>query len=229
MVGRTTLIGCLAALLATGAAIVAARQAEASVQAIKITAETAETLQFNLVGSGGQGELVIVAKSGASRAAYPAGSWSSRVEVRPDGTIRTLSGTQLQVAQGAAGSPMVGGPCTYYDLAGTATIVRVVKTPASSQQSTVSGGPGYEGFEVSFSFTPQRPITDPAARDFAQQPNVVRLTNSWYPGPRYIEKYGLSQGRKVPALLKVRTSGACAPMLFAFPGIDLADYFEHTQ
>ena len=52
---------------------------------------------------------------------------------------------------------------------------------------------------------------------------------SWYPGPRYIEKYHLSQNHTMPAVLKVRTSGACTPMLFAFPGIDLADYFERVR
>lgn len=139
-----------------------------------------------------------------------------------DGTLRTLSGTRLQLAQ-------VGGACTYRDLAGSATIVRVAKTAASSQQATVAGGPGYEGYEVSFDFTPDQPITDSAAQDFSRQTHLLRLANSWYPGPRYVAKYGLSQSRKLPALLKVQTSGACTPMLFAFPGIDLADYFERAQ
>ena len=158
-----------------------------------------------------------------------------------DGTLRTLSGARLQptanppgaagaaqVAQGPAGMT-VGGACSYREVPGSATIVRVAKTPASAQQARTAGGPGYEGVEVGFKFAPSQPIADATVRKFAQSTHPLRLTNSWYPGPRYIEKYRLSQGRKVPALLKVRTSGACTPMLFAFPGIDLADYFELAQ
>lgn len=199
MVGRGTLIGCLAVLLVAGAAAVTSNAAEALVQTIQ----------------------AIVTKDGITRAIYPAGQWNSRVEIKPDGTLRTLSGTPLRLVQ--------SGACTYRDLAGTATITQIAKTAASAQQATIQGGPGYEGFEVSFSFAPSQPITDAAVREFAQRTHLLRLTNSWYPGPRYLEKYQLTQRRQLPAVLKVRTSGACTPMLFAFPGVDLADYFERAR
>jgi hypothetical protein len=123
----------------------------------------------------------------------------------------------------------IGGGCRYRDIAGTVTIVGVMKTAASSQQAIVSGGPGYPGLEISFRFTASRPIAEPAVRDFAQRLHVLRLVNSWYPGPRYVEKYRLEAGRELHAVLKVRTSGACTPMLFSISGVDRTDYFERAQ
>lgn len=134
----------------------------------------------------------------------------------------------VDVAQAATGA-RIGGVCAYRNVSGTATIVRIAKTPASAQQARTAGGPGYEGLEVGFKFTPSQPITEPHVRNFAQSAHLLRLANSWYPGPRYIEKYHLSQGATVPAVLKVRVSGACTPMLFSFPGIELTDYFERAR
>jgi hypothetical protein len=148
------------------------------------------------------------------------------------GVAAGIGGAAAETPIPAVSAPLrlaqIGG-CSYREIGGTATIVKVAKTAASIQQATTQGGPGYEGFEIGFSFVPSQPITDAAVGEFAQRPHVLQLTNSWYPGPRYIEKYRLTQGRTLPALLKVRTSGACTPMLFAFPGIDLADYFEQAR
>ena len=41
-----------------------------------------------------------------------------------------------------------------------------------------------------------------------------------------VEKYGVRPGAALPCVLRVITSGTCTPLLFEFPGIDLADYFE---
>jgi hypothetical protein len=137
-------------------------------------------------------------------------------------------GTRQQIAQGLTGG-RIGGGCTYRDVPGTVTIMRVEKTAASIQQATTPGGPGYEGFEISFSFVSNQPIAEAAVRDFAQNLHVLRLANSWYPGPRYIAKYHLDLNRKLSAVLKVRTSGACTPMLYAIGGVNRADYFERAQ
>ena len=145
-----------------------------------------------------------------------------------DSAVRHPPAIELRIAQGETGA-RIGGGCSYRDIAGTVTIVGVAKTAASSQQATVSGGPGYQGFEVNFRFTASQPIAEATVRDFARRPHVLRLVNSWYPGPRYVEKYHLDAGRELPALLKVRTSGACTPMLFSISGVDRTDYFERAQ
>jgi len=144
------------------------------------------------------------------------------------GTFRACAATRRRIAQARTGA-RIGGGCVYRDVPGTVTIVRVAKTAASSGQASSNGGPGYEGFEISFSFAADQPIAAPAVRDFARRPHVLRLVNSWYPGPRYIEKYHLEPGRKFSAVLKVLASGACTPMLFFIAGVDRADYFERAH
>ncbi len=128
-----------------------------------------------------------------------------------------------RVAQAPSAAGRVGGRCEYRDLPGTATITRVAKTAASSQQA---GAAGYEGLEIEFSFASSQPIEDAAVRRFAERPHQLRLINSWYPGPRFVQKYGLTQGRALKAVLQIITKGTCTPMLFWFPEVDLSDYFE---
>lgn len=220
MRGQTIFIGFLVFLLCSGASAIDAKAAQAPTQRIKITRE------FSILPT-------------ARKPSYPADYWSSRVEVQPNGPLRRLSDTRLQPkinpsdTTGPApvtwGQATIGGACSYREVPGTTTIVTVAKTPASVQQARTTGGPGYEGVEVSFKFKPSRPITDKAVRNFNQSTHTLRLTNSWYPGRRYIDKYHLSLGRIMPATLKIRTSGACTPMFFSFPEIDLADYFERAQ
>jgi hypothetical protein len=123
----------------------------------------------------------------------------------------------------------IGGPCEYTDLPGTARITSVERTEASSHQATVGGGPGYEGLEVRYTFTPAAPIADAGAKAWAERTHTLQLANSWYPGPRFVEKYGLTEGKTIPAALKAIKKGTCTPYVFSFPGIDPTDYFETAR
>jgi hypothetical protein len=208
-----------------------------------VAARNGEALRFDLVGTGDAGEILIVGPAGVTRAAYPAGEWTSQIEVQTDGTLRTLSGAPLraqlkpaagsalpaQVSQAPSGRTVIGGRCTYNDIAGQARIVRIEKTAASTRQASIAGGPGYEGYKVEFQFTPATPIAEAQVREFVARPHFLRLANSWYPGPAYLKKYNIASGVVVPATLRVRISGSCTPMIFAFPSIDLTDYFEKRQ
>lgn len=199
MAGRTTLVRSLVVLFIIAAVTISTKAADVSDRAVGIT-----------------------------RAAYRTDNWNWHSETSADGPLRPHSGARQQIAQGFTGA-RIGGSCTYRDVPGTVTIVRVEKTAASIQQATTTGGPGYEGFEISFSFVSNQPIAEAAVRDFARNLHVLRLTNSWYPGPRYIEKYHLDPNRTLSAVLKVRSSGACAPMLYAIAGVNRADYFERAK
>ena len=117
----------------------------------------------------------------------------------------------------------IGGSCTYRSVPGTCEIVEVKETPASMQQKDIGGGPGYAGFDVSFRY---QGGSDPDALEAAASTHPFRLLNSWYPGPRFLEKYGIQQGKTLSCTLKVIQSGACSPTVFEFQGIDLGDYFE---
>jgi hypothetical protein len=149
-------------------------------------------------------------------------------------TIRSLHGAVIAAAlfllsAAATPGPLAAGPCGYRYLSGSAHIVSVGKTKASSAQASTAGGPGYEGLEVRFAFTPEKPIADADLKEWAAREHTFKLANSWYPGARYVEKYGLSAGKTIPAVLAAIVQGTCTPFLFEFPAIDRADYFETAK
>jgi hypothetical protein len=116
---------------------------------------------------------------------------------------------------------LVGGPCAYADHPGTATFLAV--TPASP--SDPASGPPYPGLTVTYVFAPEGPLP-PLAAPQAGRVHRQPLPNGWAPGPRFLDKYGIRPGLAVPCVLRVIQSGTCTPVILAFPGIDLSDYFE---
>ena len=212
-----------------------------------------ESLKLSLTGGGKPGEVLVVTADSVTRVPFPAERWQSSIEVSPDGKVSNLSGTPLKPsrssiaplppngpvtpggpeqpepstpATGVEPKPSIGGQCQYESYAGTCTIIASTKTDASIRQSKISGGPGYEGYEVSFAFTSSSPIAAPEGQRAMRDRHVLRLTNSWYPGPRFLDKYAIAPGKSFACTLRVRTKGACAPILFDFTKIDAADMFE---
>jgi len=143
------------------------------------------------------------------------------------------SGAQAPGRAADAGPPAeerrVGGPCEYAEYRGTATITRVAQTESSRQQVKSVGGAGYEGYEVWFRFAPASDIREEWARPAAGRAHLLCLMNSWYPGPRYLERYGIKAGRTHSCTLKVITRGTCTPTVFEFPEIRRDDYFESAR
>jgi hypothetical protein len=127
------------------------------------------------------------------------------------------------------GTTRVGGCGTYVAIEGLAKVERVEETPASAAQATSRGGPGYAGYEVWFSFTPDEPVSDADTAAWIAKEHDLRLANSWFPGPAFVKKYGLETGKTIPAVLEVQKAGPCAPFVFKFPGVDTTDYFESSQ
>lgn len=119
-----------------------------------------------------------------------------------------------------------GGPCTYESYPGHATITRVEKTEQSKDQAKAIGGPGYEGYEVSFSFVTDKVIKQAWAKEALQKEHLLELQNSWYPGEQYLKKYGLKKGKPLKCTLKAITSGTCTPVIFEFDEVNTIDYFE---
>ena len=118
-----------------------------------------------------------------------------------------------------------GGPCTYRSYPGEALITRIIQTPATKEQAQIIGGPGYEGFEVWFKFIPHPTDSDQPAQ-LTNQEQLFTLRNSWFVGPRFLEKYELSPGKSVACEMSVLERGTCSPIQFHFPNIQNADYFE---
>lgn len=120
----------------------------------------------------------------------------------------------------------VGGGCAYDSYPGTCRIGAVSKTKASISQKTIAGGPGYEGFDVKFSYAGEAPGDNVLVRQAIGRQHDLRLANSWYPGPRFLAKYAIARGKSFECALKVIRSGSCTPTVFQFSAIDQTDYFE---
>ncbi len=123
----------------------------------------------------------------------------------------------------------VGGPCEYVDYPGTATVTRMTSTDQSRRQALAPGGAGYPGVEVWFSYKTDARISQDWARKVVDREHLFRLANSWYPGERYIDKYGIKVGNIYPCTLRIITRGTCTPAIFKFPGDKDRDYFESRQ
>ena len=123
----------------------------------------------------------------------------------------------------------LGGRCAYDNYRGQCRIVSVKKTAASMRQAAVGGSAGYEGYDVRFTYSGELPDDSKLAGHARDQQHRLRLTNSWYPGPRYLKKYGIAEGERFSCTLKVPTNGSCPPILFDFPAINQSDYFESAE
>jgi len=129
----------------------------------------------------------------------------------------------------------IGGPCSYDKFRGECRITSIQKTEESMQQENTIGGPGYEGFEVKFRFTPTEPLNlenvklnllADTVENFLDKEHLLLLTNSWYPGPEYLEKYNIEENAVFDCELWLITKGTCSPAIFKFDNIDTSDYFE---
>jgi hypothetical protein len=123
-------------------------------------------------------------------------------------------------------SQKIGGECTYKSYDGVANIIRVEMTERSRQQANTPGGPGYEGYEITFVISLREPISKEWAKNFATREHAFTLINSWYPGEKYLEKYGLEVGKELPIKLDVIQRWTCTPLILKFETVDREDYFE---
>ncbi len=124
---------------------------------------------------------------------------------------------------------IVGGPCSYSDYRGIASIIVVKKTEKSKAQAEMAGGPGYEGFEALFRFKADKEIKEKWAYGAIKKEHLFQLYNCWYPGPEYIKKYKIKPGQTYKCTVKVITKGTCTPIIFEFDKLKKDDYFETKQ
>ena len=117
-----------------------------------------------------------------------------------------------------------GGPCDYKEYKGKATIFSIRKKKAAKGY----GGKSIDGYDVKFSFVPFGEIKESHGKVEGKLYSL-KLTNSWYPGSKFLEKYNIKEGKIFDCTIKVITKGTCTPILFDFPEITLSDYFEFKQ
>jgi hypothetical protein len=137
--------------------------------------------------------------------------------------VALLVATHLLYAHGE--QRVVGGSCSYRKITGECRIVSISKTAESIAQASMGGGPGYEGNVIKFAFyssTGEEACSSlPAETEY-----TLRLTNAWYPGDRFLEKYDIAEGKVFSCEKHEIIKGTCTPVVFKFPDIDTSDYFE---
>ena len=121
---------------------------------------------------------------------------------------------------------IIGGSCVYNDYPGKAVITSIQMTDKSKAQATLSGGPGYPGYEIYFKFMTDKQIKEDWPRSTLDKKHLLLLVNSWYPGKEFIEKYHIEVNKEFNCTFKVINKGTCTPIIFEFKNIKRDDYFE---
>jgi hypothetical protein len=119
---------------------------------------------------------------------------------------------------------IVGGSCDYSQFNGLCKIISITKTKDSIAQKEVMGGPKYEGFDIKFKIVSSNLSSNYSV--FLNKEYLLNLSNSWYPGQKYLEKYKIKEGSQFNCQIKVITNGTCSPIIFDFENINTNDYFE---
>ena len=116
------------------------------------------------------------------------------------------------------GNRLVGGQCEYKQYKGHAKIISITEKSEPDSYS-------HKRYEVKFLFIPDQEIKEPYAQMEGRE-FLLLLSNSSYPGPKFLEKYSIEIGKVFACNLKVIIKGTCTPIFFEFPSIRLDDYLE---
>ena len=133
-----------------------------------------------------------------------------------------------------------GGGCTYKKFNGTCTITKIEKTDKSTKQVNRPRGPGYEGFEVKYKYSPTilsklrlKLSNFPYLEDNSVITNMEYHLNlgdgGTYVGEKYLEKYDIYEGKLFNCEASIETSGTCSPLFVSLDGVSRTDFFESTS
>ena len=120
---------------------------------------------------------------------------------------------------GGMNENFLGGPCEYNTIDGHATVVEVNKAPADANNCL-------DAVEVIYTFIPD----DPSAVDkyrFADDPDThhrFTLGAGMNPPRQWAQRLGLIPGSRHRCIRMEIVSGACVPVKFVLPDIDLAGW-----
>ncbi len=102
---------------------------------------------------------------------------------------------------------LLGGPCSYRDYPGRATVRSVSPAPRQDQKGL---------FEVRFTFQPRRPLEKKwghlRGREF-----LMTLKGGHLPDREFLQKHGIAPGKEIECTLSVITKGTCTPWIFQWP------------
>lgn len=138
----------------------------------------------------------------------------------------------VALGMNATSEMLVGGKCSYDYYNGTCRICSILQSDESVGQMAMLGGPGYAGYEVKYVFIPKDELPE-GILDIVDKclgcNNTLLLCNSWYPGPKFLEKYNITEGAVFNCTLEVIKTGTCTPIIIELSGIERCDYFESSE
>jgi hypothetical protein len=109
-----------------------------------------------------------------------------------------------------------GGPCTYVETPGTATVVTIGPPAANAYNCAI------DPVDVRFDFVPQD-----ASLTALWATNVrLYVGTGQNPNRAYILSKGFAEGNTLACVRQDIRKGACVPTLYRFPGVDFSDYIN---
>jgi hypothetical protein len=128
----------------------------------------------------------------------------------------------LMLASGCSEEQICGGPCTYAEYPGTATVVSVSPDTSTGKRCDSS-------VIVVYDFSPSTPGA-PSSYRFPMWPDTGRTLEIVESPPLgWTVKEGLTVGSKHRCIRTEIISGTCAPLVFEFPDIDVSDWPEYCD
>ncbi len=119
----------------------------------------------------------------------------------------------------------VSNECVYKNYNAKAVVIKIHQTTESMNQRHKDAG--FQGYEILFKITTTETIEESFAKETLNNDYLFLLNNGWYPGSKFIEKYGIKENNSYSGILKVKKSGVCdKDITFEIKEIDGYDYFE---
>jgi hypothetical protein len=115
---------------------------------------------------------------------------------------------------------IVGGPCEYSEIPGTAVITDVRKPPADAYNCPNGA------VEVVFSFTPKNPKKRKTYRfkNWKDQGQTLTVGGGMNPPATWVKARGLVKGSKHDCVRAEIIRGSCTAVVFTFPKVDMTGW-----
>jgi hypothetical protein len=117
------------------------------------------------------------------------------------------------------GDQRIGGACEYKEIYGWATITDVIKAVPGANNCK-------DAVEVVFTFSPDEPSA-PGHYRFADHPDTkqyLRVGAGMNPPRVWAQRNGLVKGAVLRCIRSEIQKGACTPVIFTFPEIDMTGW-----
>ena len=114
---------------------------------------------------------------------------------------------------------MVGGPCTYTEFTGTATITAIEDAPADD--FNCANNPKL----VRYTFTPNaaEASSDYAFTNVADTDQSLKILGGKNPAQKWLENNGVQIGKTYACVRAEIQSGTCTPVVFTIKDLDLTN------